>query len=253
MVRKNLSKSFPEKDPAELRKIEKKFYHFFLDLVFETAKFGTISEKGIRKRMKYANIEEVNEVLREGKPVSLYLGHLGCWEWLSSMPLHLKGGAIPGQVYKKLNNPAVNELLLVNRRHFGAVNVEMKSVPRWIKEQINKNQLSITGYIADQSPKKRDAHYFVDFFNQEVPVIVGTEKIIKHYDTVVYYVDMVRTKRGYYEARYIEMTKNPKDFEDYKLTELFYQHLETSIRHNPGIYLWTHNRFKHSRNKNTNN
>lgn len=252
-VRKNLQQSFPEKNKAEIIRIEKRFYHFFLDLVFETAKFGTISEKGIKKRMKYINMEEVNDDLQQGKSISLYLGHLGCWEWLSSMPLHLEKEAIPAQVYKKIANRATNDLLLENRRHFGAVNIEMKSVPRWIKEQIDNNRLTITGYIADQSPKKRDSHYFVDFFHQEVPVIVGAEKISKRYNMQVYYVDILRPKRGYYEAHFIKMDKSPQALEDYKLTEIFYKHLEATIRRNPSIYLWTHNRFKYKRNKNTDN
>ncbi len=43
VVRGNLSLAFPEKDPAELRKIEKRSYRHFVDVFFEMIKsFTTI-------------------------------------------------------------------------------------------------------------------------------------------------------------------------------------------------------------------
>ena len=53
-----------------------------------------------------------------------------------------------------------------------------------------------------------------------------------------------RIKRGFYETEILEIAKNPNDFDDYKITDLFYNELEKLILEEPSFYFWTHNRFK---------
>ncbi|MDL2222749.1 lysophospholipid acyltransferase family protein [Bacteroidales bacterium OttesenSCG-928-M11] len=249
IVRKNLRIAFPEKEEKELIRLERRFYHFFLDVLFEMNKYASISERGIRKRMSFKNTEEVNSILESGDSISLYVGHYCNWEWVSSMPLHLYKGSLPAQIYHKLRNKAVDKLLYQNRKRFGAINVEMKETLRWVNEQLSNNRVTITGYIADQSPRKKHAHYFIDFFNRSTPVLTGTEKITKRYKLKAYYLDIKRIKRGYYEASFIKLHDNPSSLPDFELTNIYYQHLENMIRRQPELYLWSHNRFKHSKRK----
>ena len=42
VVRRNLTECFPEKELPEIKRIEKQFYRFFVDMVFESAKMTTI-------------------------------------------------------------------------------------------------------------------------------------------------------------------------------------------------------------------
>lgn len=51
---------------------------------------ATISKQEIGNRMKFKNFEDLNAILRDGKSVSLYLGHYGNWEWVSSIPLYIE-------------------------------------------------------------------------------------------------------------------------------------------------------------------
>ena len=247
VTRKNISKSFPEKNKQEIIRMEKDFYHFFVDMIFETCKLATISEKEIRKRMVYKNTEEVNNVLSRKKSISLYVGHYCNWEWSSSIPLHLEKNVLPAQIYHQLGDKAVDRLLYQNRKRFGAINVEMKETLRWINEQLNNKKVTITGYISDQSPKKRHAHYFLDFFHHRTPVLVGTEKITKKYLLEAYYLDIKRIKRGYYEACFVKLHNNPAALPDFELTNLYYAQLEKTIRRQPELYLWTHNRFRYAK------
>ena len=46
VVRRNLKASFPDKSEAELRKVEKDFYHYFCDLLVEAVKFISIRCSG---------------------------------------------------------------------------------------------------------------------------------------------------------------------------------------------------------------
>ena len=251
IVRKNLVESFPEKSLQEIIKIEKQFYRFFVDMIFEMCKMATISPKEIGKRMKFTNIEAINAILQQGKSISLYAGHYGNWEWVSSMPLHLEKNIIAGQIYSRLRNKAVNRLLLHNRERMGAICIEMKETARKINEYIKNQRVSIIGYIADQSPMKRDIRHYVPFLNHHTPVLIGTEKLTKRYGFEAWYLNVKRQKRGYYEAEFIRMHENPQSLPDFELTDIYYRRLEQTILQQPELYLWTHKRFKHAQKLNT--
>lgn len=246
IVRKNLIESFPEKSEQEIILIEKKFYKFFTDNIFESFKMATISRTEMSCRMKFKNIDAVNSVLNEGKSISLYLGHYGNWEWISSMPLHLKEGVVAAQIYHELHNDDMNRLILNNRGRMGAVNVEMRKTARYINELSIQNKVSIIGFIADQSPKKQDSRHFIPFLNHNVPVLTGTEKITKHYGFEAWFIKVRRVKRGYYEAEFVKMHDSPKSLPDFELTSIYFNMLENMIKVAPELYLWTHNRFKHA-------
>jgi KDO2-lipid IV(A) lauroyltransferase len=244
IVRKNLTESFPEKSPKEILSIEKRFYHFLIDYIFETCKLAVISQEEIQRRMKFTNIDEINAVLRQGKSISLFLGHYCNWEWISSIPLHLTAPALPGQIYHKLHNPVVDKLFLANRKRFGAINIEMRDTLRWISDKVRSEKTTIVGYIADQAPKGDAIQHRANFLNHHTAALVGAEKITKKYGFEAYYVDIKRIKRGYYEAEFVKMGENPQSLPDFELTDLYFQALEKTIRRRPEYYLWSHNRFK---------
>lgn len=247
VTRKNLTESFPEKTLNEVISIEKKFYHFFVDYVWETCKLASISSKNMKKRMVFVNAKEVEDLLLQGKSISSYLGHHCNWEWVSSLPLNIGQGLTCGQIYHKIYNPPVNKLFLVNRGRFDAKSIEMKDTLRWIAHQLREKKPSIVGYIADQAPVWNSIHHWVNFLNHDTPAFTGTEKITKKYHLEAYYIDVTRPKRGYYEARFIKLHDDPSSLSDFELTDLYYKHLEETIRRNPECYLWSHNRFKRTR------
>jgi KDO2-lipid IV(A) lauroyltransferase len=196
--------------------------------------------------MKFTNIEEISAVLQQGKSVSTYLGHQGNWEWVSSLPLHLDRSIVSGQIYHRLRNQAVDQLMLRSRERLGAVSVEMSKTLRWISSQLRDQVVTITGYIADQSPRKNNLHHYLPFLHHLTPVLVGAEKITKKYHLEAYYLDIKRIKRGYYEATFMKMHADPQSLPDFELTEIYYNLLEKRIHKQPECYLWTHKRFKHA-------
>lgn len=244
IVRKNLTESFPDKNLHEIIHIEKKFYHFFMDMLLESCKLASMSQETIRRRMAFKNVEAVNSFLSSGKSVAVYLGHYGNWEWVSSMPLWLEKGTVGAQIYHKLSNPSINRLMLHIRERMGAVSVDMHKTARYITTLVAEHKVCTIGFIADQSPKKRDAHYYLHFLNHYVPALTGTEKIIKHYGFEAFYLSVRRTRRGFYEAEFIKMHDNPRELDDFMLTDMYFQHLECAIRQQPELYLWSHKRFR---------
>lgn len=246
VVRSNLVSSFPKKDIVEIKQIERGFYRFFTDNMLESVKMASMTKEEYGKRMKFTNIEDINRELRAGRSISLYLGHYGNWEWVSSMPLWLEHGATAAQIYHKLRNKNMDRLILENRQRMGAKCVDMRKTARYINEQASKSEVSIIGFIADQSPRKREAIHFVSFMNHSTPVLTGTEKITKRYRFEAWYLAMKRIKRGYYEAEFIRMHESPEELEDFQLTAIYFEMLQQAITSHPELYLWTHNRFKHA-------
>ena len=243
---KNLTESFPNKNLNEIKRIQKDFYHFFADTILESCKLAFMSQDEIRRRMKFKNVEEVNAMLRQGKSVSVYLGHYGNWEWVSSMPLWLEKGTIGAQIYHKLRNKNMDRLMLHIRERMGAISVEMHKTARYATELANNHKVCVIGFIADQSPKWKESRHFLPFLNHKTPVLTGTEKITKHYRFGAFYLDVKRIKRGYYEAEFVKLHDEPESLPDFELTALYFKHLEQSIILHPELYLWTHNRFKHA-------
>jgi len=195
VVRKNLLNSFPEKDLSEIIKIEKGFYSFFCDYIVETIKLFSMTEKNMRKRMTFSGIEELEKVMGNDKNCILYLGHYCNWEWISSLPLHLKSNLFCGQIYHPLQNKIFDTLFLKIRSRFNANNISMKSTLRKIVNLQSEHKQFIIGFISDQTPVWESIHYWISFLNQDTPVFIGPERITKQSNSLAYYAEIKRIKR----------------------------------------------------------
>ena len=79
----------------------------------------------------------------------------------------------------------------------------------------------------------------------KVPVFTGAERIAKKYNYPVFYCQINRVKRGFYEAKITALAIKPNEFKKNAITDLFFEKLEQQIKKKPSEYLWTHNRFKY--------
>lgn len=245
VVYANLRSSFPEKSEAEIERIAKDFYSFFCDYIVETLKFFSMSEKNIRKRMQFEGLDQVREDFANGRSVTLYLGHYCNWEWISSLGLHLDEQC--GQIYHPLENATLDRLFLYMRGRFKAQSIKMDdtflTILKWKKE----GRKNIVGYIADQVPGYNNIHYWADFLHHDTPVFTGAERISKIMDTAVYYIDVERPRRGYYVARFIKIADSLNEHPVFFATEQYFRLLEKNIQRAPQYWLWSHKRWKRTR------
>lgn len=248
VVRKNLTESFPEKSHHEILSIEKNFYHYFMDMILESTKMASISPDEIKKRMKFVNVNKTNELLDQGKSVDYFMGHYCNWEWMTSIGLWIKDDVVCAQVYHKLINHTFDNIIKQMRERMGNICVEMRETARFVANMASQNQPCMVALIADQSPKRKQIKHYVKFLNHTVPVLVGPEKITKHFGHIPVFVNVKRVKRGYYECEFIPLHDNPSSLPDYELSDIYFKHLEDEIRRQPECYLWTHNRFKYAQN-----
>ncbi|MXN90692.1 lipid A biosynthesis acyltransferase [Flavobacterium sp. Sd200] len=246
-VRLNLALALPHLSAKERLDIERKFFHHFCDTLVEMIKTINISEKEMKKRFILENIELVHEYEAKGKSIALICAHYGSYEWLLIMNKYLSTHKGYG-IYKTIRNKYFDALVKKIRNKFDAYLIDTRAVIPAIRDHKRKGILAYYGFLSDQSPKLDSAIYWTNLFGMEVPVHVGAEMLAKKMDLNVMMVKGAKIKRGYYKATFISLEKEPKEYANYEITDIFLRLMEEQIREQPEYYLWTHKRFKHRRN-----
>ena len=178
----------------------------------------------------------------------MFLGHYGNWEWISSMPLWVDPSlCLCAQLYHPLENYVTDQLILYTRRRFGGVNITMDKSIKYMVKYRNEGTPLLVGFIADQAPFWDNIYYWSDFLHHETPWFTGAERIMQKLDMDVYYLDVRRVRRGYYVAEYKRITTEPKNQEQFWITEQYSKMLEATIRRGPSYWLWSHRRWKRTK------
>ena len=249
IVDKNMRESFPELSDKELSKIARKFYRNFADYIVETIKLNHISDEEIKRRMVFKNMDIIDRLFDEKRSIVAYFSHCGNWEWVPSITLwsrHTTGKDVEFcQVYRPLKNKWYDEYMLRLRSRFNSLSFKKKTVLRDLLLLRRREMPSITGFMSDQKPSKGDESHIVKFLNHPSAVITGTEQVARKLDMAVVYFDMHKLSRGYYELEVKLITDNTSTMEPMAITDAYVKLLEETIKRNPSIWLWTHNRWKH--------
>lgn len=249
IVRKNLTTSFPEKTEKEIKAIERKFYRWFCDYFFESVKLLSIGRKELDHRFVIKNPEVHEAWYRKGRNTAGFLGHYCNWEWLSRVGKGMNQSRRVCLIYDPLHNKAFDNLFLRLRSYPPTgVPTPKRDILRQLIIWKQQGVMSLGGYIADQAPKWQNIHLWLPFLNHpQTPVFTGAERIVRKMDNVVYYVKVTRPCRGKYQVEYLPITDDPKSLPEGEVTRRFFNMLEQSIREAPQYYLWTHNRWKRTK------
>lgn len=243
----NLTTSFPEKTEAELRDIERRFYHAFCDYLVETIKLMTMRPAQLQRRLQFKNTDDMNQRLASGQSVAVYLGHIFNWEWITSLPYWVPEGVQCCELYHPLENEYFDRLFKFVRERQHALCIPMQESLRKILEFKRNNRSIVVGYISDQVPMWNNIHHWIDFFHHDTPVLTGAERIVRHTDQACYYGDVRRVKRGYYEVVLKPISAHPAKEPEFAITDAYFKMLEENIRRQPELWLWSHNRWKRTR------
>ncbi len=247
IVLEHLQMAFPQKSEKELLQIRKKFYKHFCDIFLEMIKTLSISNKALKKRFVIKNPQEIKRLESLNKSYIIMLGHYASYEWIVALPFYGMTYKTYG-AYKKIKNKYFDRLIKKIRGRYNATLLNAKTVAKTMVQNNFKNELGSYGMIADQAPKAGKSKYQRYFMGKKVPVFVGSESLAKRLNFAVTYLHIEKVKRGYYEASFIPLADNPKEYPDYAITDKFFEYLEKQINKKPEFYLWTHKRWKHSLN-----
>lgn len=251
IVRRNITSAFPEKSIEECISIERGFYKWFCDYFVETVKLMSVSRQELLSRIEFRGIDKIEECFDRGQTCAGILGHYGNWELLSATGLVIKKHpeAVIGLIYHPLRSQLFDRLFINMRQSMGGVCVPKKDILRYLVSFRSQNLMNLFGYIADQAPRYRNIHLWLPFLNHDTPVFTGAERIMRKMNNAVFYIDVERPERGKYIYTFKLMTDKPGEMPEFEITKKFFVMLEQTIRREPRFYLWSHNRWKRTREK----
>lgn len=242
MVWKNLTNSFPEKTEEELRKIEKQFYRNLCDYAVEMLKLLTISKEELGRRMRYTDVAAAEKFKAQGQSVFILASHHFNWEWL----LVAASFSYPFQsdfIYQPQHNQFFNRFSLLSRTRFGAFPIKRDEVARVSVKR--KDILRGIALVGDQYPGyKKDKKYSLQFLNQETLFFYGANQLAVIMQFPVLFAEIRKVKRGYYEAKLVEIAAPPYEKDSHVIVEQYAKAVEELIRQDPTTWLWSHNRWK---------
>ena len=243
VVLKNLKNSFPQKSPDEIEAISKRYYRYLCDLTLETFKTMRMTEKESNKRCVFHNTDWLDKLYEEKKSFIIVMGHYGNWEWAGpSFTLNTKFQLVV--IYRPLSNPYFEKMLSRMRTRFGT---RITPVNNTLRDMVsNRKEITATAFIADQTAR-RDTAYWMHFLNQDTAVFTGPEKLAIKFDYPVVYMNVRRTRRGYYDVTPELLFADPKGASEGEISETFMRRLEQDIINDPTPWLWSHKRWKHTR------
>ena len=239
----NLKNSFPNKSKQELKKIMSDFYRHLCDIIMESVKGFTISEKQLRKRLIIKNPEFSNYFADKGQSIIFVGGHYNNWEICAQAFAMYSNHKCIG-IYKPLSNAFINDKIYTSRSKYGMHLISMKQTKKSFEDGDEPKAIV---FGSDQNPANPKRAHWVQFLNQDTGVLFGVERYAKEYDWPVVFVSISKVKRGYYEVEYSLVTDNPNEEPHGKITEDFTKRLEQDIINQPQYWLWSHKRWKHKR------
>jgi len=248
VVHANLTLSFPEKSPEEIKQITKKFYRHLSDVGLETIKFYGMTEKQINDRLKINNLDIYEEYYNQGKSIVVLGMHYNNWEWSGSMQRFIKSQFLV--VYNPVkNNKKVERFILDTRERFGAISVPVNLAIRTALKYNNGERPGSLMLASDQTAPAY-SQFWTTFLNQETAFFIVPAKIaIKNNQPVIMHHTR-KLSRGRYEVFHYKLIENPSELTPEEIMMVYVKKLEEIIQAEPEYWLWSHRRWKHKRSEN---
>ena len=241
VVLDNLRQAFPDKSPAEIKRLARKYYRNLTDMMVETIKLLTMSKRQLQRRF-ICDLTVLHELYAQGKSCQLHLGHNFNWEWANLFCM--QGVRYPFLVvYMPVTSKPADRLFRHFREKAGSVLLPANDITNSLAPWLDKQYL--IALVADQNPGIARRCYWFHFLNKMTPFYKGPEMTARRHNIPVVFVDIRKVKRGYYKAALKLMFEEPLKEPEGRITEAFVQYLEKNIREQPEVWVWSHKRWKH--------
>jgi KDO2-lipid IV(A) lauroyltransferase len=243
VVRANLTTSFPEKSKAELRAIERRFYHNLSEYFVDTIEMAAITKKKWEKRVVYLNAEQTATEIA-GRDWIDMLAHYGSWELFGSFAFSPGMGACVA-AYHPLKNKAFDLFYIKIRTRFESIKpVSMNELLRYFVTHRGQGESMALTLIADQNAPIDAQSQWIPFLNHTTVFFHGGEKIARKFGLPVYYMHVRKARRGHYEAWFEQIWDGISPTQTHAITTRYADLLEEDIRRSPELWMWSHKRWK---------
>jgi KDO2-lipid IV(A) lauroyltransferase len=239
VVRGNLSRSFPDWTPAQLRTVEREFARRQGEIAAEVLCSGRISGEQLRDRVRIVNPQAL-ATAGQPRPMLLLGAHQCNFEWMVQR-LSLEFGERLVALYKPPRSARTDRWLRRLRSRFGARLVAAKSV---LQELARMRDVAAIGMLADQVPRTSPEKHWVEFLGQDTAFYMGGELLGRGLRAQVCAVKMRRLARGRYELTLEPLNEPGEKLPHGEVTTRYARALEAWIREDPAGWWWTHRRWK---------
>ena len=245
VIAENLTKSFPEKNKQEIKRLLRSYYIHLAEVAVDIISLVGASERRKDRAVNWVNAKEVTERL-DGKDWIAVGAHYGCWEYLPLWSRKQMCNTFMS-VYHPMSS-VVFDMFFQRLRRFSEniTTVPMKSTITYYLKKRNKGKGIILGLLSDQSPALRaDSHWF-RFLNQDTAFIDGAESIAMKYRIPILFAYTRRVAPGRYEVVLEEIYDGKEEVAKNEITQRYATRLQDMIREQPELWMWSHKRWKHT-------
>ncbi len=240
----NLELAFPEKSPAERRRILRGVFTSLGRQLAEFCRFPRYTAENISRTVVYDSFENFDAAQRRGKGVLFLTAHLGGWE-LGSFAHSLYGHPL-NIVVRPLDNPLLNRLVDRYRTLHGNTTFEKQDFARALLAAMKQGET--VGILMDQNMTPPQG-VFVPFFGVPACTASGLARVAQHTDAAVVPGFTIWDKAaGKYRVHFdpaIELVRTGDEEADTVAnTARFTAVIESFVRRYPDQWLWVHRRWK---------
>lgn len=236
-----MRKAFPEWNEKQIRKIKRRFYQHFCDLLVESLKLFSITKEEAIKRFTVTNPDFFESEALRNRSIILTGGHYQNWEYFAVATDPQIKHKLLG-IYTPITNAFMEKVFAASRSKFGLVLVPKKHTRAYFDKYINTP--TVTTFAVDQCPRKHQKVYWTKFLGVDTAVHFGAEKYAKDYQYAVIYGSAIKTQRGHYELTFEVLEEDPLSTSEGAITQMHTKKLEQQILAAPEYWLWTHKRWK---------
>ena len=244
MVLQNLRGSFPEKSDKQIRQIMRKFYGFLAEIVVDTVSLAGAKPTDKERYIVWDNGEEHRQRVA-GRDWIAMAAHFGCWEYFMLWAWYLDADFMA--VYHPLRSK-IFECYYRRLRNFSPhiKQVTMKDTMRYYLHNRDTAGGMCLGLISDQSPRLMADTVWYDFLNRKTAFVGGGEKIALKFHLPVYFCHTRRIEAGCYAVRFDQIYDGKENITDKEIIRRYVERLEAMIKEQPELWLWSHNRWRHT-------
>ncbi len=244
LVEENLRGAFPGHPPAATRRLAAKSYRNMVQILFETIKCLTFSDRDLAERVEIEGTELIDTLLRRHQTVLAASSHQCNWEWLQ-LACSARLVAPVAALYKSLNHPGIDTLLSHMRQRYGTQLIEASHPLQELLHFAQKP--GVIALVADQGPRAEDEKYWGCLLGRDTAFLPGLEKLARLLKAPVVFVYMSRLRRGYYRVHFEVLTEPPYRPQNGAVMEPYIQAVERQITAAPQDWFWAYKRWKYKK------
>ena len=234
VILSNLRTAFPELSRRRIAALCRQYYFVQAEFLAETIKLLSCRRSWLQRRVRLLNAE-ILEQANPARPILFLATHQSNWEW-AGQALFLYCGQPFYGVYKRLRSPRLGRLVFAMRTCFGAHPLpQQQFAPKSIKHRRRRCFFYV---LCDREPDAAQKSFsFAWLGGQQTAFYTGTARLACALRCTVFFVDVKRVAKGFYEVNLEPLDNHGKGSEK-TLVEAYAEKLARGLQRDPANWYW---------------